>query len=72
MTHPVAINIYSTQIVVLKYHFLLKIKTTKTNKQKKIEFVGETVGSRSGIGDIKDQPGHHVLSDSKGMIKDLS
>ena len=71
MTHPGAINIYSTQTVVLKYHFLLKIKTTKTI-HKKIEFVGETVGSSSGIGDIKDQPGHHVLSDSKGMIKNLS
>lgn len=35
MTHPGAINIYSTQTVVLKYHFLLKIKTTKTKHTQK-------------------------------------
>ena len=46
--------------------------STKNKNNNKIEFVGETVGSSSGIGDIKDQPGHHVLLDSKGVIKDLS
>lgn len=60
MTNPVAMSIYSIQIVVLKYHFLLKATGAS----------GAMADCRSMEGNIQEQPEQLVLLASKEVIKD--